>query len=207
MKKKLQDDLARLVPEIGLIRYAESGNPLFLWEMVAELADLHFQKGISEENLRAIFAALPVEALRYFVMCAGSIRELQHKGSLDELDGKPKGKPSPLKATKKEKGIATKAQEQIARALLLVDGKKNAFRDALALDDAKRVFVKDEAARRAGLKGEAREARALAGNKASDARSLARKIKRAKETKEAEDRAARRALGVPKGWPGIGDKK
>jgi hypothetical protein len=44
MKKKLQDDLARLVPEIGLIRYAESGNPLFLWEMVAELADLHFQK-------------------------------------------------------------------------------------------------------------------------------------------------------------------
>jgi hypothetical protein len=207
MKKKWQDTIARLVPEIGLTRYAESGNPLFLWEMVAELADLHFQKGINEENLRAIFAALPVEALRYLVMCAGSIRELQHKGSLDELDGKPKGKPSPLKATKKKKGIATKAQKQIARALLLVDGKKNAFRDALALNDAKRVFAEDQAARRAGLKGEAREARALAGNGATDARSLARKNKRAKETKEAEDRAVGRALGIPKGWRGIGDKK
>jgi len=207
MKKGFQDGLARLVPEIGLTRYAESGNPLFLWEMVAELADLHFQKGINEENLRAIFAALPVEALRYLVMCAGRIRLLQHQGSLDELDGKPKGKPGPLKATEAQKGKATKAQKQIARALLLVDGKKNAFRDALALNDAKRVFAEDEAARRAGLKGEAREARALAGNKASDARSLARKIKRAKGPKEAEDRAARRALGIPKGWPGIGDKR
>jgi hypothetical protein len=200
MKKKMQDYIARLVPEIGLTRYAENGNPLFLWEMVAELADLHYQEGnISEENLRAIFAALPVEALHYLVVCAGSIRLLQRQRSLDELDGKPKGKPRPLKATE--------AQKQIARALLLVDGKKNAFRDAFALDDAKRVFAKDEAARRAGLKGEAREARALAGNKATDARSLARKNKRAKETREAEDRAARRALGVPKGWPGIGDKK
>jgi hypothetical protein len=52
MKKGFQDGLARLVPEIGLTRYAESGNPLFLWEMVAELADLHFQKGINEENTK-----------------------------------------------------------------------------------------------------------------------------------------------------------
>jgi hypothetical protein len=199
MKKGFQDALARLVPEIGLTQYAENGNPLFLWEMVAGLADLHLQKGISEENLRAIFASLPVEALHYLVICAGNIRELQRQRSLDELDGKPEGKPRPVSATA--------AQKQIARALLLVDGKKNAFRDAFALDDAKRVFAKDKAARRGGLKGEAREARALAGNKATNARSLARKNRRAKETEKAEDEAVRRALRIPKGWPGISDKK
>ena len=171
----------RMITDIALAHYRDTQNPLYLWNLINDVARYHFlvKEKIDDEFFRHVFEDLPPEALGYLVMCARRIEELKRK-------------PNP-----------TEAQRRVSQALGLIDGKRNRFKEWRADVSAALLQAKEREAKQQGLKGVKRQVFVSKGEAATDQRTLKRKLARARKREE----VGNRALGIPKGWPGLGGKK
>jgi hypothetical protein len=194
----------RMKVAVSVANYHNTQNPLHLWKLVDEVARYHFavKAKIDDDFFRTVFEDLPPEALGYLVMCAKGIEKLKRKKN------------------------PTDAQRRVSQALGLIDGKRNRFREWRADQSAASLQAKEREAKQQGLKGEKRRVFVSKGEAATDQRTLKRKLARARKREEVAANALwrfrepastglpqpdyqdfRRALGIPKDWPGLGGKK
>ena len=178
--------IIRALADVTVSQYRKTSNPLLFWNLINQIRYVHFWKRgekVDDRFFREVFSDLPPEALAYLLRCAVNIGNLMREPN------------------------ATVAQKRVAQALGIVDGKRNRFRELKAEVSASRLAHKDAAARKSGLRGAKRKGQALAGELATDDRTLARKLARARARRMEEDEAWQRALGISGNWPGIGGKK
>ena len=194
----------RMKVAVSVAHYHNTQNPLHLWKLVDEVARYHFavKAKIDDDFFHTVFEDLPPEALGYLVLCASGIEKLKRKKN------------------------PTDAQRRVSQALGLIDGKRNRFREWRAEQSAASLQAKEREAKQQGLKGVKRQEFVSKGEAATDQRTLKRKLARARKREEVAAIALwcfrepastglrqpdyqdfRRALGIPRGWPGISDKK
>jgi hypothetical protein len=184
-RARMKPKMRKALQDMAVLKYRETSNPLSFWEFLDAMARSHFEergREIDDKFFHAVFNDMPPEVLWYLIGCARKIEKL------------------------KKADNGTIAADGVAKALGLVVGRRNRFREWKAEQAAIETSRKDMAARKAGLKGTKREA-AVAGAKVPDSRTLARNIKRGRELEAKDWERAMRSFGIPKDWRGSGGKK